>query len=332
MHKTATTSFQYFLSKNSGLLANFGCLYPTSMRFKDQHSLLPGCFIPNHTFLPKDRCLDPEIYLKELKNEMHARQYKFCVISSEVFHELMIREQNKAKEIIKRIGSFADDYKILVTTRNNLDAAFSGLKHRLRSMNLVKGSKLFKNQNLVDTFSQMLTSKRENLLLWKNSGLPIIERSMDEASNPALHYFDVVLEKYDRSTKIEIINQIGTSNTTRIGGDLRVNKDNSPAYKYLILILSSLIMSKINGNLYCQISFNRLSSFVMEFNSEEIPNLLTIKNNSVLRFLQLSCDINSKSQSTNELLINAGIGAKLASLVINISSSYIEYESKTPLN
>ena len=110
MHKTGTTSFQKFLSRNNNILRNFNCLYPYSMRYDSQHSLLPACFLGEHLFLPKRRILDPDFYINDLKTELAEKSYKLCIISSEVFHELMVKDRSKCFNILLKLTSILDSY------------------------------------------------------------------------------------------------------------------------------------------------------------------------------------------------------------------------------
>ena len=58
LHHTATSSFQRFFRKNSKELKGFSIIYPKTGIYDNQHSLIPGCFLPNHISLPKNRSLE----------------------------------------------------------------------------------------------------------------------------------------------------------------------------------------------------------------------------------------------------------------------------------
>ena len=54
-HHTGTTSLQKILSDQSNYLIEIGIIYPESIKKGLQHSLLPGCYLPNHFALNENR-------------------------------------------------------------------------------------------------------------------------------------------------------------------------------------------------------------------------------------------------------------------------------------
>ncbi len=320
MHKTATTSFQYFLANNSSRLRKLGCLYPKSFRANNQHSLLPGCYFPNHQFLPRERSLDPMVYINQFKKELASGAYSYCVLSSEVFNELMIKDASQFNILLKEITSMFNDYKLLLTTRELNSAAFSGIKHRLRHMHKKPECKLIPNLDIINTFKNIRTTRERNLANWRRSNLPIVEKAMEETSNPTQNYFSVICDFFKDNEVYQTIKEIGLNSI-----NFKENKDEFLPYIYLILILSSIIIKnnsyeKINLSL---ITIDSLLTFIQNSNINNVKLISNIKDDINLSFLENYSEINFSSSNIENHLRMAGLSNEDSSNIINISYEYI---------
>ena len=108
LHHTATTSFQNFLFRNSNLLKENGILYPKSMVYgnSQQHNLLPASLIKDHHALENKRSNDPLFYIKALNDELVMNKQEICIISSEVYSELLQRDKEGLLKILAYLAAF----------------------------------------------------------------------------------------------------------------------------------------------------------------------------------------------------------------------------------
>lgn len=318
MHKTATTSFQSFLTENSSRLAELGCIYPLSMRFNKQHSLLPGCYFPKHQFLPSDRSFDKMFYINQLKKELDSSNYLYCIISSEVFNELMIKNKSEVKELINNISSLFNTCTLLITTRDHKSAAFSGLKHRLRNMNQLSDCNLVPKYNVIECYKNIIIKRHEHLSNWRNLTLPKIERSMDATDNPVKYYFDIITDYFEGNEQYQEIKRISLEAKSN-----KVNNDQYPQFIYLILILASIKLNTNYNDKNYTLFFKNLVSFLEQFDECIIEDLMDIKAENVQFFLDLCVRRDVSKYKLEKLLQEARIKKEYSLLLLKYTSEYI---------
>jgi hypothetical protein len=234
LHKTATTSFQCFLAERDRLLAGFGCLYPLAARAPGpQHALLPGCYFPNHPFLPKDRSLSVDQYINELAEELAMAPYSLCVMSSEVFTELLNFDAAVARVLIDRLSERFSKLVVLLTLRNIPELAYSDLKNRLRDISL--GLRRDFAFSAPMFFNRIEMHKQRERKMWRSLGVEIVEKCMDDG-DPVMSYFGAVLDM------MPVIERAGLQSAIVEGASAPEERNSDPyaEVEYLLVMIAGL--------------------------------------------------------------------------------------------
>jgi hypothetical protein len=273
LHKTGTTAVQKFLASQRELLLQHGVLYPTAGTFNDQHALFPGCFLRKHPFLDKvKRSFDLDDYLTPFRDEVRTECCSLCIISSEVFTELITKNNAACTNLINQLGLGFDSTTLLMSTRNDKSASLSGLKHMMRvgrSLPLTSPDKAYKR------ISDRIILRKTK---WRDSGFSLVEKAMgDSEGHLVTHYFD------------EIFTQFAPSLLSKLGTVLqhdaqKYNSDKFPAYVYLLAFLLALGRSNFfsRSNLTMQ---NLNTICTLQSNKELLTH--SIKSIHLLEFLDI---------------------------------------------
>ena len=208
LHHTATTSFQNFLNDNEKFLSEIGIIYPKSIINKNskQHSLIPGCLIPNHHTLQKNELLDVNNLLKRLNEEIKGSDSELCIISSEVFDELIDIRKKDLKSILVKISELFIKTKLLITTKKPIYRALSMHKAQMRQSHIVPEFKLelFKAPS---RYKNKILGSKNAISKWKSLGIDIIVKDIDETENAIENYFSTSKSLLPRKNKwINLIN------------------------------------------------------------------------------------------------------------------------------
>lgn len=328
LHHTATTSFQHFLYDQKDFLKKFGILYPNSILDNEskQHSLLPGCFLETHHALNQKRILDPDFYIQKLKEEIISSKLKYCLISSEVFNELIdCNKEDKIKYIFSKINTFFEDSKILITTRDSKERAYSMYKAKIRQANEVK---IFRKEifNAPNFFKNKIINNNSTIKKWKLIGPEIIVKDMDQEKNTIKYYFESItsLMSMDEKEKIKI-NLIDNINFKE-KLDIYLNKDSFLDFEYLITTLIGLKIRDAKNKFRSRLNIQYVHNFLIKFiNPEERDICMQIKKRDVINFLLISKGINIYDVNFLKLLINSGISFESAFMVEIIVNKLINY-------
>ncbi len=235
LHKTATSSFQFFLCEHDHVLARHGCLYPETARAPGpQHALLPGCYFPDHPFLPVDRSLSVDYYISGLFKELALAPYSLCVLSSEVFTELLSFDGEALREVVGRLSCGFERLVILLTLRDVPQLAYSDLKNRLRDIS--RGLRQDIAFSAPAAFDRIEKDKYRQCEMWRSLGMEIVERRMDGSCNPVESYFGVLLDLLPACERFALKGEVGKD---AFGGWER-NTDPFPEIVYLLVIISGL--------------------------------------------------------------------------------------------
>lgn len=249
LHKTATTSFQGFLRRHDEVLASCGCLYPRSARAPGpQHALLPGCLFPNHPFLPRDRSLSVDHYINQLVEELDRAPYWLCVISSEVFTELLNVDQAATRDLIQKLSAHFEQVKILLTLRDLPQLAYSDLKNRLRDISLGLRREIAFSAPMV--FVKIEQAKHRECDKWRELGYPIVEQSMDGVADPVGLYFETVLDMLPSGARFALRSAVAG---VTISADER-NADPFSEAEYLLMILAGLKLAAAGKSATAQLT------------------------------------------------------------------------------
>ncbi|MEO1004075.1 MAG: hypothetical protein AAFX65_13325 [Cyanobacteria bacterium J06638_7] len=236
LHKTGTTSFQVFMASQRDRLLQQGCLYPNTARFGPQHALLPGSMISPHVVLDRigDRGLSPECYLLALREEIQATSAKTCILSSEVFTELILKHRSSCQQLLDDLHLIAAEMILFVSFREPRNSALSSLKGMLRNA----------YPAALSSPLQMYCKVRRNHIrtreLWRQMGFPCFEASYDEAKDHVVSaYLAAILEHLglDPPARADLLRRA-------ISRKLHVNNDQLEPYAYLLSILLAQQISK----------------------------------------------------------------------------------------
>ncbi len=284
LHHTATSSIQYFFTQNREKLKKFSIIYPNTGISGFQHSLFPGCYFPNHNALNKNRDLTLNNYLIKLKKELTFSDCEICILSSEVFTELLNADYESLKEIIKGLDEMFFQVKFFLTSRDPIDRALSQLKAMLR--NTTKRDKFRKAIFFAhNSFDHKV--KNTNLLInkWMKFNYEIIHSKM-ETKNALLNHLLILIPHFNIKNNVD---QLELINFIKLQNDVKKNSDNFPPVTYLVLLLiGSEILNKdknIENNLnFFSVSshFEKLSNkqklILNEISSGDIHNYLKLRN------------------------------------------------------
>tara|TARA_S200000501_G_C20807190_1_gene736704 strand:+ start:68 stop:1102 length:1035 start_codon:yes stop_codon:yes gene_type:complete len=326
LHHTATTSFQHFLYDQSDFLKKFGILYPSSILDNEskQHSLLPGCFLETHHAINQKRILDPDFYIQKFKEEIISSKLKYCFVSSEVFNELIdCNKEDKIKYIFSKINNFFEDSKILITTRDGKERAYSMYKAKIRQANEVK---IFRREifNAPNIFKQKIINNNSSIKKWKLIGPEIIVKDMDQEKNTIKYYFETITSFMNKDEKEKI--KINLIDNINFKGklDLYLNKDPFLDFEYLITTLTGLKIKDSKIELRSRLNIQYVHNFLIRFiNAKEREICMRIKKRDVIKFLLISKGIDIYDVNLLKLLINSGISFESAFMVDNIVNKLI---------
>jgi hypothetical protein len=255
LHKTATTSFQCFLAKRDRLLADFGCLYPLTARAPgSQHALLPGCYFPNHPFLPKDRSLSVDYYINALAEELAMAPYSLCVMSSEVFTELLSFDAIAARMIIDRLSDKFERLVLLLTLRDIPALAYSDLKNRLRDISL--GLRRDFAFSAPMFFNRIEMHKQREREMWRSLGVEIVEKYMDDG-DPVMSYFGVVLDMMPVIERAGLQSTVAQSDSPPEGR----NSDPYAEVEYLLMMITGLKLAAARKSKQATLTLESAASF-----------------------------------------------------------------------
>lgn len=281
LHKTATSSFQFFLCEHDEDLARHGCLYPKTARAPGpQHALLPGCYFPGHPFLPVDRSLSVEGYIGELFKELALAPCSLCVLSSEVFTELLSFDREALRDLIGRLSCGFQRLVILLTLRDVPQLAYSDLKNRLRDISRgLRQDIVFSAPAAFDKIERDKYHQRE---MWRSLEAEIVERSMDGSCNPVESYFGVIMDLLPECERFALKNELGKD---AFGGWER-NTDPFPEIVYLLVIISGLKIAAAGKSVKTALTLKQSVSFLRSRKEYARWREIVVDSSQVIAFLR----------------------------------------------
>ncbi len=231
LHHTATSAFQKCLTINRQNLKKMSILYPLTGISGNQHSLIPGCFFSEHNALPDNRNNNIDYYIKKLEKEINKSKCQVCIISSEVFTELINKDHVIVRIVIDKLLTIFHEIKIFISTRDSEQRALSQLKAMLRKS--VKNSKFRKEIFQANTFFNNKINQTKLLIKkWEKIDNKLLIYNINNKSNAVEGYFEFLFKV--------LKNDIRTSTNeykTILDYKFYDNKDNLPRAIYLLCIL-----------------------------------------------------------------------------------------------
>ena len=294
-HQTGTSSIQNFFNNQKYQLAKHKILYPQTGLYSKQHSLIPGCFIKNHFHLPKDRIKNIDYYIDKIKEEIKQSNFEICLISSEVFTELLAKDSKKLNLIFEKFDQTFASLEILMTERNAESKALSALKAHIRLSNkrenfrieIFEAAKLFKKkENSSKNFKKYWCQFNRKLNIINYEETNLIEK-----------YIDFIGTRLSKSNA-EIFKKKFVNNPEIIKNYI-INKDNLSQYFYLILILIGLEIYKKDKDLEDKLTLEKIIFYCNDLSSKETKVLSKINSLDILNFLILYEENSSKNNISN---------------------------------
>ena len=283
LHHTATTSLQRILSEEFDYLKKIGILYPKSIQEAYQHSLLPGSYFPNHYALSNNRNVDAEYYIKLLQKELSLGKYNLCVISSEVFSELMSIKKNYLKELFNKLDSIFDDISIMITTRNEQVRAFSMQKAQIR---LSVANDSFRKEifNAPKRFRNKVNGTKNEIDRWKILKKNIIIINMENFDSPIKAYINKIISQLDSNEnfKEESAKYFDEIISSR---NYILNKDSYLSINYLLLILIGMKIRNAEEELKENLTLDFVCNFVKECGGKIKHHIFQIEDYNIISFL-----------------------------------------------
>lgn len=313
LHKTATTSFQGFLHRHDEVLASCGCLYPRTARAPGpQHALLPGCYFPNHPFLPRDRSLSVDHYINQLVEELDRAPYWLCVISSEVFTELLNADRAATRDLIVKLSGHFERVQLLLTLRDLPQLAYSDLKNRLRDISL--GLRREIAFSAPTFFVRIEQAKHRECDKWREIGYPIVEKSMDGVADPVGFYFETALEMLPSSARLALQSAVASGT---ISADER-NADPFAEVEYLLMILAGLKLAAAGKSATAQLTLEATVHFLRTEKKAEACAQLGI-DAALMIVLVRTLFVQRETMDPLSVMQKVGLSAASAAFLDNLS-------------
>ena len=284
LHHTGTTSFQTVLNKNKDYLQKFGIVYPSSSLNGIQHSLLPGCYLPDHHALPKKRSLDTNYYLKQLENEINNKNSKLCILSSEVFNELISIKKESLIELLGKLDDIFEDISILITTRSIQERALSMQKAQIRAS---KEYKSFRKE-IFDgpaRFRNKLNGTNEEIKNWEDIGRKIILIKMEEEFSALKLYFKTIFSELNLKQNKEI-DYYNKFEKIILKKDIKLNSDSIHPVVYLLLILIGIKISNAEEDLKDKLNIDIVIKFINSVDIRLRKSLFLLNKKNLIYFLE----------------------------------------------
>lgn len=324
LHHTATTTFQKFLFNKRYFLKKNKILYPLTgiCRGSYQQSLIPGCFFDDHYFITHDRKRNLNEYLDLLQKELKEQKYDLCILSSEVFTELLQFSEEKLLLTFKELGKIFECINIFISTRSPNHRALTQLKNMLRHSDQINKfrKELF---HAPDLFQKKINNSDLIIKKWQKINTNISICKLEESKNPLNNYLQTICKVLSKENKeiIAIFTKIQT-NLTIIDG-IHENKDPHDLYYYLLSILCGIKIEKAEEKLKNKFSFNKLKNFIDTRDYKTKPILEDINSDNFIYLLRDLKDKNLENKYMKNILLSSGIKYSAAYLSDKIVDEFI---------
>ena len=321
LHHTGTTSLQTILSNNNQSLQKFGILYPTSIRHGMQHSLLPGTYLSDHYALPKIRNLDLDHYLKKLRNEVNKKKPTLCIISSEVFNELITKDRKSLLEILKKLDDIFEDISIMITTRNFKERAFSMQKAQIRASDFNKD---FRREifDAPERFRNKVKGANAEIKNWETCGKKLIILRMQEDISPVNFYLERIFSNLnvDQDIQKKYFTQFKKIISKQ---NLKLNYDSIHPVVYGLLILVGNKIKYANSELKDKLTFNKINKFIYNIDIKIRNKLFLFNRNNLINFLE-NYDLKEYNEKKiQRVLLSSGLDYSAIFMIIKVIDEFI---------
>ena len=320
-HHTGTTSLQKILCDQRNYLRNIGILYPESIKKGLQHSLLPGAYFPNHFVLQNDRSLDVDFYIEKLKEEIEHQDFKLCLISSEVFTELIRQKKRELYELFNKLETIFDDISIIYTLRDYRERSFSAQKAQIR---LSSSNKIFRSDifNAPERFRNKVIGSEMEFNEWKKLKKKFIVVNMKDSASPILMHLNSIINELDldESSKQKHCNYF---KEIFFKGDYFINKDPHKPISYLLLILIGMKIKNEERYLKEYLTIDLINRFIDECDENYKRFLFIITNTNVISFLENYKLPIFKKNEILDILKKAGLTFSSRIIIMKLINDFI---------
>ena len=321
LHHTGTTSLQTILSNNNVSLQRFGIVYPTSIKHGMQHSLLPGIYLSDHYALPKIRNLDLDHYLKKLRNELNKKKATLCIISSEVFNELISKDRKSLLEILKNLDEIFEDISIMITTRDFKERAFSMQKAQIRASDFNKN---FRREifDAPERFRNKVKGGNADIKNWENCGKKLIILKMQEDISPVNFYLETIFSNLnlDKDTQKKFFTKFKKIISKQ---NLKLNYDSIHPVVYGLLILVGKKINNANSELKDKLTLNKVNKFIDNIDIKIRNKLFLFNKNNLISFLE-NYDLKEYNEKKiQRVLLSTGLDFSALFMIIKVIDEFI---------
>ena len=326
LHHTATTTFQKFLFNKRYFLKKNRILYPLTGICPNsyQQSLIPGCFFDDHYFITYERKRNLNEYLNLLKKELEEQKYDLCILSSEVFTELLQFSEEKLLFTFKELGKIFECINIFISTRSPDHRALTQLKNMLRHSDRINKfrKELF---HAPDLFEKKINNCDLIIKKWQKISTNIWICKLEESKNPLDNYMQTICKVLSKENKgiMEIFTK-SKNNITTLDG-IHENKDPYELYYYLISVLCGMKIKKADEKLKSKFTFNKLMNFIDTKYHKTKPILKEIKRDNFIILLKELKDKYLENNNMKNILLSCGIKYSAAYFLDKIVDEFIYF-------
>ncbi len=327
LHHTATSSFQKFLYINSSNLSKFNIIYPKTMIYKDsmQHNLLPGAYINPHHALPKERDLDYKNYIQLLNDEILKSNARFCIMSSEVFSELIEDNKEGLINIFNDLNMLFEELILMITLRDSDNRALSMHKAQIRdaSRSLFFKKELF---NSIKRFKNKVLNNDKIIQKWtdlsKELNLKIISEFIEKSDNPCKSYFSLILNEAPKDIR-NSFNIFAKNTSFYEKNNIKMNDDPFQISAYLLTTITGERLKDKDDTIKEKLSIELSNNYINSLNSKTVTILNSIKKHQYIKFMKLNYEYSFNNDTLINNLMDSGFTFSFAYLMQNIANEFL---------
>ena len=324
LHHTATTTFQKFLFSNRCFLKKNKILYPLTgiCPGSYQQSLIPGCFFEDHNFISHERKRNLYEYLNLLKIELKEQKYDLCILSSEVFTELLQFSEEKLLLTLKEFLKIFECINIFISTRSPEHRALTQLKNMLRQSDHINKfrKELFYAPEL---FKKKINKCDLIIKKWQKINFNITLCELEESKSPLESYVENICSLLSKKNKAIIKKLIKSQDNLKNIDIIHENKDPHSLYYYLLTILCGMKIENAEGKLKNKFTFKKLKSFVDNKDLKTKSILREINRDHFIYLLKELKDKHLVNKNIKDILLESGMKYSAAYLLDKIIDEFI---------
>ena len=324
LHHTATTTFQKFLFSNRYFLKKNKILYPLTGIYPGsyQQSQIPGCFFDDHNFIYHKKKRNLNEYLNLLQKELNEQKYDLCILSSEVFTELLQFSEEKLLLTFNELRKIFECINIFISIRSPKHRALTQLKSKLRQSDQINKfrKELF---HAPDLFQKKINNSDLIIKRWKKINTNISICELEESKNPLDIYLQTIFKVLSKENKPIIKIFLKIKSNLRDIDVIHANKDPYHLYYYLLCILCGIKIKKAEEKLKKKLSFNKLKNFIDKRYYKTKSFLKEINSDNFIYLLKELKNKDLDNKNLKNILLSSGLKYSVAYFLNKIVDEFI---------